>query len=73
MRDSGQGCNTLSVGFRKMSNPEKTSSLGEKASGQKPFFKEAGALSHPGARPDYRDMNLEGLDRMKEAEKQQRR
>lgn len=37
--------------------------MGRKVSGQKPFFKEAGVLSHPGARPDYRDMNLKVLDK----------
>lgn len=66
LRDFRQGCNTLSFGFRKMSNWEKTSSLGRRISGQKPFFKEAGTPSHAGARPDYRDINLGVLDKDEE-------
>lgn len=66
--DFRQGCDTFrvlvlgrSLEMRRLGNCEKSSPFKRRDYGQKPVFREAGALSHPGARPDYSNINLKGF------------
>lgn len=66
--DFRQGCDTFRVlvlerplEMRRLGNCEKSSPFKRRDYGQKPVFREAGALSHPGTRPDYSNINLKGF------------